>query len=83
MRKYFIDVTPIVYDMNGSPTKLGTARYEVTDDMIGNVGSLPYGVLLGPNPPMYLPGNYSGRVMFDVHVTNADAPQPTQIEAVK
>ena len=78
--RYFMDVTPTVFDTIGAPHVLGAARYEINDDLIGEI------FLNGPirytHTPFSLSVPVSGgaaRVMFEVVLTPADAPQPTPI----
>ena len=79
--RYFMDVTPTVFDTLGAPVVLGAARYEITDDLIGEIfvnGPIRYYV----HQPISLSVPTKGgaaRVSFEVVLSPADAPQPMPI----
>lgn len=81
-KQYYIDITPIVESPEGEPFMLGSVRYKISEQMIGELGIGNGSYQLPWSQPQKFAGSYAG-IRFNVQVSSADTPQAIPIDQVK
>lgn len=80
-RIYYLDITPIIRGPLGERFALGTVRYEVTDGMVGDMGPLPYELIMTMPPESAFPiAHYPTYITYKCTVSWAGMPQPEPLK---
>lgn len=82
MKRYFWDLTPILQTPDGRPIRLGVTRYELVEDLVGELfEGTNFNGFIG-EPFRGVGYNSSWAYQMEARLSFADNPQPTTVPQV-